>query len=49
MNGYCSECDEQVEFNDGTVIYYVNVNEDIIVNLKCPWCKQEELITIIEL
>jgi hypothetical protein len=49
MNGYCGECDKQIEFHKGTVTYNVTVNGDITVYLKCPWCEEEELITIIEL
>lgn len=48
MNGYCGDCDKQIEFNSATVTQHTNVNGDVIINLRCEWCNEEELIAIIE-
>jgi DNA-directed RNA polymerase subunit RPC12/RpoP len=43
MNGYCGECDKQIEFHNGTVIQEGNK-----IFLVCPWCDEKELLKEIE-
>lgn len=45
MNGYCEDCDKQIEFHKGTVINNGIVNGIMSVYLQCPWCEGLELIT----
>jgi hypothetical protein len=49
MNGYCGDCDKQIEFHKGTVIQKKNEEGVVLIFLKCPWCEELELITKLEL
>jgi hypothetical protein len=48
MNGYCGDCDKQIEFHKGTVVQDINEKGDILIYLECPWCDELELITKVE-
>jgi hypothetical protein len=51
MNGYCGECDKQIEFHSGNIEVVKPdgyVQKKIEIYLVCPWCEQQELITKIE-
>ena len=45
MNGYCGECDKQIEFDKVNIIQRQSVDGMIFIYLKCPWCEKAELIT----
>lgn len=50
MNGYCGDCDEQIEFHEGTIEKkYDSLENVIFVYLKCPWCNELETITKIQI
>jgi hypothetical protein len=45
MNGYCGDCDKQIEFHDRTVeVTPPNKYGEIEIYLICPWCEEKELI-----
>ena len=48
MNGYCGECDKQIEFHKGTVIQDKSVEGVVLIYLQCPWCDELELITKVD-
>lgn len=48
MNGYCGECDKQIEFHNGTVLKKRDNEGSVLVYLQCPWCDELELITKVE-
>jgi hypothetical protein len=44
MNGYCGDCDEQIEFVERN-IRKDKLNNTVYIYLICPYCEDEELIT----
>jgi hypothetical protein len=51
MNGYCGECDKQIEFRKGNIEVIRPdgyEQKQIEIYLVCPWCDEQELITKID-
>jgi uncharacterized protein YlaI len=47
MNGYCGDCDKQVELVESH-IEKEKLNNTVYVYLVCPWCDEKELITTVD-
>lgn len=49
MNGYCSECDYQIEFYEGNIEKEYDKEKNLtLVYLKCPRCDERGIVTKVE-
>lgn len=51
MNGYCGDCDKQIEFHKRNIEVIRPdgyEQKQIEIYLVCPWCDEKELITKID-
>jgi hypothetical protein len=47
MNGYCGDCDKQIELTSRN-IEQERIGTTVYIYLVCPWCEEKELITDVD-